>query len=343
MKRYGILGFGHHAAKRMVPGFAGARNSQLTGIWRRNLQKASTNAAEFGIPQVFATAEALCASPEIDAVFIASPDSMHLHDGLLALRHGKPVLCEKPLAMNAAEVEQLLTASKRAGVPFGVAQNMRYESSTRLVRQWITDGKIGKPLLAHAQFCYSAEKSPRDWIYDPALALGGPIGDVGIHCIDGLRFVLSSDVEDVVTVARRDEGSGEVESFGIFAVNFACGALGSVSVTTRGAYRSLIEVTGETGVLRCEDGLTVDHDVSVELIRDGQIVESRQVSNADCYSQMVDGFTDAIEGRGMFLAPVEDGLHNQHIMDAVYRSWRTGVRQLIPPSITRELPAPDRR
>ena len=335
MKHYGILGFGHHAAKRMVPGFAGSQRSRLTGIWRRNSEKAAADGRSFGIERVFDTAEALCASPDIDAVFIASPDSLHLHDSLLALRHGKPVLCEKPLAMNAAEVEQLMRAAETTGVPFGVAQNMRYETGVQLVRQWINEGLIGKPLLAHAQFCYSAESSPREWIYDSSLALGGPIGDVGIHCVDGLRFVLSSDVEDVVTVARKDEGSGDVESFGMFAAGFSCGALGCVSVTTRGAYRSLLEITGETGVLRCEDGLTVDHDVTVELIRGGRVVEARQVSNADCYSSMVDSFTDEIEGHGTFFAPIRDGLHNQHIMDAVYRSWRTGVRQLIPPSVIR--------
>jgi predicted dehydrogenase len=335
MKHYGILGFGHHAAKRMVPGFAGARDSKLVGLWRRNLPKASANAREFEIEHVFATEEALCASPDIDAVFIASPDSLHLHDSLLAIHHGKPVLCEKPLAMNAGEVEQLVRAARQAGVPFGVAQNMRYEASIQLVRQWILDGRIGRPLLAHSQFCYAAEQSPREWIYDPSLALGGPIGDVGIHCIDGLRFVLSSDVETVVTLARQDEDSGGVESFGVFSVIFTNGALGSVSVTTRGTYRSLIEVTGEAGVVRCEDGLTVDHDVTVELVRGGRVVESQTVSNADCYSRMVDSFTAWIEGRGTFLAPIEDALHNQHIMDAAYRSWRTGVRQLVPPSVIR--------
>ncbi len=96
MKRYGILGFGHHAAKRMVPGFPGARKSRLAGLWRRDQSKAEVNARELGVA-VFPTAEALCASPEIDAVFIASPDALHLQDGLLALKHGKPVLCEKPL------------------------------------------------------------------------------------------------------------------------------------------------------------------------------------------------------------------------------------------------------
>ena len=129
MVRYGILGFGHHAAKRLVPAFAAARHSSLVGLWRRDFAKARANARDFKIEHAFETAEALCASPEIDAVFVASPDALHLHDVLLALKHGKPVLCEKPLAMNAAEVETMLAAQAKAGVAFGVAQNMRYNAS----------------------------------------------------------------------------------------------------------------------------------------------------------------------------------------------------------------------
>ena len=104
-------------------------NRSLVGLWRRDFAKAQANARDFKIEHAFETAEALCASPEIDAVFVASPDALHLHDVLLALKHGKPVLCEKPLAMNAAEVEAMLAAQAKAGVAFGVAQNMRYNAS----------------------------------------------------------------------------------------------------------------------------------------------------------------------------------------------------------------------
>ena len=112
------------------------------------LPRRRRNARELKIERAFETAEDLCASPDIDAVFVASPDSLHLNDVLLALKHGKPVLCEKPLAMNAGEVEQMLAAQAKAGVAFGVAQNMRYNASADLMRQWIAEGRIGKPQLA---------------------------------------------------------------------------------------------------------------------------------------------------------------------------------------------------
>ncbi|HEV2464749.1 MAG TPA: Gfo/Idh/MocA family oxidoreductase [Acidobacteriaceae bacterium] len=331
MTRFGILGFGHHAVRRLMPGFAGAREAKPTGLWRRDAAKATANAREYLIPHVFDTPDALCASPEIDAVFVVSPDALHLEDVLTAVRHGKHVLCEKPLAMNAGQVEQMLSATERAGVKFGVAQNMRYNRTLALMRQWIAEGRIGKPVFAQSQFAYFAAGSPRSWIYDPSLALGGPIGDVGIHCVDALRYVLgggaSTKVTAVNTLAHKDADSGAVESHAVVALDFASGAMASVTVTTRSRYRTLVEVTGENGVILCENGLTVDFPVEVLLRRGDQIEERVTLSNADAYSRMLDGFSRWIEGRVEYLSPArEEGLHNQRVMDAAYQSWREGCR-----------------
>jgi predicted dehydrogenase len=326
MIRYGILGFGHHARKRLMPAFAGA---QVTGMWRRDPAKAQADAREYHIPHVFDSAEELCASSEVDAAFVVSPDALHLPHVLLAAQHGKPVLCEKPLGMNAGEVEKMLFATRAAGVVFGVAQNMRYNASVQLIREWIVEGRIGQPLLAHSQFCYNAEKSPRGWIYDPSLATGGPIGDVAIHCLDGLRYVLGTDITEVSTLAHKDALSGAVESHAVVNMAFGNGAMGAVTVTTRGSYRSLIEITGETGVILCENGLTVDHPVDVVLYRQDKVAAHQRVSNADAYTRMIDSFSAAIEGCGTYLATGEDGLHNQRVLDAAYKSWHTGTKQKI--------------
>jgi predicted dehydrogenase len=329
MTRYGILGFGHHAIKRLVPAFPGAKDSQLVGLWRRDPAKAKANAAEHSIPEVFATPEELCASPSIDAVFIASPDALHLPDVLLAARHGKAVLCEKPLGMSVDEVEQMLSAAKSAGILLGVAQNMRYYRSLEVIWKWISEGRIGKPQLVNSQFAYSAERSPREWIYDPALACGGPIGDVGVHCIDALRFALEAEVIAVTTLAHKDADSGAVESHAVLGLEFDSGAMGSVTLTTRAEYRTVIEITGESGVISCENGLTVDYDVDVVLRSGGEVVATERVSNADAYTRMLDGFSGWVNGRASYLAPASDGLENQRVLDAAYASWRSGARQAV--------------
>lgn len=330
MVRFGILGFGHHAVRRLMPGFNGAANAKLTGLWRRDWAKAEANAHEHSISNVFKTPAELCASPEVDAIFVVSPDALHLEHVLLAAKYGKHVLCEKPLAMNADEVRQMLAATADAKVKLGVAQNMRYNRSLKLIRDWIAEGRIGKPQIAQAQFAYSAAGSPRKWIYDPALALGGPIGDVGVHCLDALRYALGGDertrVTAVATLAHTDSASGPVESHAVVGLDFASGAIGSVTVTTRSDYRSLLEVTGEEGVIVCEDALTVDFPVEVIRRRGAEIIAQESVSNVDAYSRMLDGFAGWVEEAGEYLAPAEDGLHNQQAMDAAYESWRKGIR-----------------
>jgi predicted dehydrogenase len=329
MVRFGILGFGHHAVLRLVPGFAGSEHCSLNGLWRRNPEKARENALAFNIPHNYPTPAELCASPEIDAIFVTSPDAFHKEHVLLSIEHGKPVLCEKPLGMNAAEVEAMVAASRQAGVPFGVAQNFRFNASVSLAQQWIAEGRIGKPRLAHVQFCYQGESSPREWIYDPALACGGPIGDVGIHCIDAMRYLLRDEVAAVSTLARKDALSGDVESSAVIALELVSGAFGMVSVTTRAEYRSLFEVVGERGTILCEDGLTVSHPVDVVLRREGRVVASETVSNADGYSRMLDSFATALAGEAEYLATGEDGLVNQQVLDAAYASWRSGARQIL--------------
>jgi 1,5-anhydro-D-fructose reductase (1,5-anhydro-D-mannitol-forming) len=271
----------------------------------------------------------MCASPAIDAIFVASPDALHMQDTLLALAHDKPVLCEKPLAMNAIQVEQMLLAARRAKVLFGVAQNFRYNRSVNLIRKWIEDGKIGKPIFATAQFHFDSERSPRKWIYDASVACGGAIGDVGIHCLDALRFILNDDPIAVSTLARSDGQSQTVEASAALMIDFAYGTLGSVLVSFRSPYRTLIEIVGETGMIQSENGLTVDQPVEVLLRQKGDIVERKKVSNSDAYSRMLDAFSRAIAGDGDYAATGEDGLKNQLALDAAYASWRSGRKELL--------------
>lgn len=327
--RFAILGFGHHAVRRLVPAFARCELASLRGMWRRDQEAAAKSCADYQIEHCFPTREALCASPEIDVVFITSPDAMHREDMLLALRHGKAVLCEKPLAMNAAEAEEMNEAARAAGVVFGVAQNFRYNRSLEWMREQIVAGRIGRPILAHAQYSYPAQLAPRKWITDPSLACGGPVGDVGVHCIDALRFLLGEDVLSVSTLARRDEASGEVEAVASLQLEMTGGVYANVTVSARGLYRTLLEITGSEGVLIAESGLTVDRSVELVLRRAGEVVDSTTVENGDGYTRMLDSFAAAVRGSGSFAASGEDGVRNMRGLDAAYKSWRSGVRELL--------------
>src|SRR3984885_10381878 len=149
-------------------------------------------------------------------------------------------------------------AAKVAGILFGVAQNFRFNRSLEWMREQIAAGRIGTPQLAHAQYSYPAAQAPRKWITDTSLACGGPIADVGVHCIDALRFVLGEDVRSVSTLARRDEVSGPVEAVASLQLEMTGGVYANVTASARAPYRTQIEITGSDGVLVAENGLTVD-------------------------------------------------------------------------------------
>jgi 1,5-anhydro-D-fructose reductase (1,5-anhydro-D-mannitol-forming) len=327
--RFAILGFGHHAVRRLLPAFARCEHATLTGMWRRDQTAALKNCSDYKITDCFPTREALCSSPDVDVVFITSPDAMHRDDSLLALKHGKTILCEKPLAMNAAEAQEIVAAARSAGKLFGVAQNFRYNRSLEWMRDQIAAGRIGTPQLAHAQYSYPAAQAPRKWITDPTLACGGPIADVGIHCIDALRFVLGEDVTSISTAARKDDASGKVEAVASLQLEMTGGVYANVTASARAPYRTLFEVNGSDGVLIAENGLTVDRPIQLVLRRAGELVETVTMDNGDGYTRMLDSFALAFRGEGTFAASGEDGVINMRALDSAYKSWQTGRREAV--------------
>lgn len=327
--RFAILGFGLHAVRRLLPAFAESEKTQLVGMWRRDQAAAKQNCADHKIAHCFASAEELCASPDVDAVFITSPDAMHYSDTLLALRNGKAVLCEKPVAMNATQAREMEQAANAAGVLYGVAQNFRYNRSLEWIREQLQAGKLGTLQFAHAEFDYPADRAPRKWIKDPALACGGPIGDVGVHCIDALRYVLGEEVESISTLATKSQPQDQVEATAALQMQMTGGILANVTVSARTPYRTLIEITGSEGILIAENGLTVDRPIEIVLRRGGDVVETATVNNADSYTRMLNAFAEAMHGGKPFAATGADAIRNMAAIDAAFRSWKTGQRETL--------------
>jgi len=323
MVRFGILGFGLHAVKRLMPGFAQAKNCRVTALSRRKLEEARASAKQFGIPLAFSSAEELCKAKEVDAVFIATPNSCHLADVLLALRCGKPVLVEKPMGMNAAECKKMVEGAQKAKLLLGVAQVFRFEQSTARLRERVASGEVGKTIFARSEFSYPGRQHARSWLNKRDIAGGGPIADVGVHTIDALRFILQDEVQRVSARTMADQDSGEVEAAAVLTLEFSRGTLGTVLVSTRASYRTPLEIVGESGVLRADNALNVEHPVRIELLREGEIVDAERLSNHLAYAQQVDAFADAVEGKAKFPAPGEEGWKNQMILDAAYRSAKS--------------------
>jgi predicted dehydrogenase len=308
-----------------MPGFALAKNCQVSALSRRDLAKAQESARQYEIPLAFDSAELLCRSPQVDAVFVATPNACHMSDVLTAVSCGKPVLCEKPMAMDAEQCRQMVEAARNAKVLLGIAQVFRFEESTAWFRDRVAAGSIGKVLFARSEFSFAAGSNhPRRWINDPAIAGGGPVADVGVHCIDALRFTLQDEVLRVSAREIPGKNPGNVEAGATLLLEFSRGTLATVMVSFRAEYRTPFELVGESGILRADDALNVEHPILLELRRGGTVAETKTVTNQSAYARQVDAFADAVEGNADFPISGEEGWRNQKILDAAYRSTQSG-------------------
>ena len=324
MLRFGITGFGLHAVKRMMPAFTASKKCTVTALARRDPAKAAASAQQFGIPHHFTSVEELCRHPEVDAVFVTSPNFLHLSDVLAAIASGKPVLCEKPMGMNSAECRRMVEAARKANVLLGIAHVFRFEESTARFRDLLASDKIGSPVFARSEFSFQAGiEHPRKWIKDKSVAGAGPVFDIGVHCVDTLRYILHDEVVRVTARGIMDKPPSEIEYSAAAVLEFAKGTLGSVLVSYNAEYRSPLEIVGEHGVIRAEDALNVEKPIVIESKRGGQ-VEAVTVSNVDAYIRQVDAFADAVEGHSHFPVPGEEGWQNQEIIDAIVRSIASG-------------------
>jgi len=340
MIRFGIVGFGLHAVKRMMPAFTASKRCSVTALARRDPVKAAESARQYGIPHAFTSVTELCRHPDVDAVFVTSPNSLHLPDVLAAVAAAKPVLCEKPMGMNASECREMVEVARKAGVPLGIAHVFRFEESTARFRELLAEGKAGRPVFARSDFYFRADPGhPRKWLRDKSIAGAGPTFDIGVHCIDTLRYVLQDEVVRVTARSVQDAPPSTIESSASLILEFGRGTLANVSISYAAEYRTPFEIIGEFGSIRAEDALNVERPITIELRRPGSDVYSEVVTNQDAYIRQVDAFADTVEEIADFPVTGEEGWQNQEILDAAMRSMETGrtesVKQVLDRSHSR--------
>ncbi len=181
-----VIGIGDITTKRVIPALLEEKRSELWGIVTRDPGKA----APYGV-RAFTGLGAALAAGGADAVYVASPVFLHAPQTLASLGAGKQVLCEKPMAMNYAEARSMVETARAAGKTLGVAFYRRTYPKVARAKELLRQGAIGQPLLAYIT-CHDWRPGPeagRAWQFDPALAGGGPLFDIGSHRIDVLNFL----------------------------------------------------------------------------------------------------------------------------------------------------------
>jgi predicted dehydrogenase len=186
MLNWVVVGIGDISTKRVIPAIQAEPRSHLYGAVSRDPAKAARFAKH-----VWTSLEDALRDPAFQAVYVATPVSLHAPLTLAALRAGRHVLCEKPLAMHYAEALEMVRAGRESRRTFGVAYYRRRYPKLLRAQELLAAGAIGRPVLAeiNCHGWFNAEGGERSWLLDPALAGGGPLYDIGSHRIDVLNFL----------------------------------------------------------------------------------------------------------------------------------------------------------
>ena len=242
-----VAGVGDIARRRVIPAIQAERRSTLYGLVTRDAAKAG----EYPGAKTWATVEEAIQDSAVDAVYIALPVAMHAEAAIAALRAGKHVLCEKPMAMNYAEAGCMLAEAEASGRVFGVSYYRRLYPKLLRAKQLITQGAIGQPVLVEAN-CHSwLPAQDRGWLCEPALAGGGPLYDIASHRIDAMNFLFGKP-EQALGLMSNALHKIRVEDSATLLTRYAGGVHGVVDVRwnsriSRDQFR-VVGVEGEIGL-----------------------------------------------------------------------------------------------
>ncbi|HEY5158543.1 MAG TPA: Gfo/Idh/MocA family oxidoreductase [Anaerolineales bacterium] len=302
---------------------------QVSAVVEKYSDKSTTFASQFGIKRQYATVEELLSDGGADALVIGTPNFLHAPQTLRALKAGIPVLVEKPMAMNAREAQQMLSASRQSGVPLMVAHCWRFDQDVLWLKAQLP--RIG-PLLRTKGYGVHVHWGPAGWFTQKTLAGGGALADMGIHALDTARFLLG-DPQPVSVYARIGTyyKDFDVDDTGVIIVNWDNGVVSYIESGWWQPHSDGVEAAtqlyGQNGFAQLFPSLLELPDPAkkrVETVKSGFKFPRKEHCPQSMYDAQMAHFIKAITRKIVPFPGGEEGLVNMKVVDAAYRSARTG-------------------
>ncbi len=331
--RWGIIGAGDIADRGMAPAINNAPSARLVAVQRRDGEKARAFAAKHHADRAYDDVAKLLADPEIDAVYIGTPNVLHASQSIMAANAGKHVLCDKPMATSIGDAEAMIEACRKNKVKLGVVFQNRYHPAHVAMRAEVEAGAVGDIDYAYAQLCRGNRRDGRKgWRVDPDLAVFGAITGQALHPIDLLRYVIGSEIDEVVAMSDEAPPERPVEEMIYCTLRFGNGAYANVIAGTLvpsfdndvTIYGSKARIAGTSTL-----GSWAKKGKSVEFIMDGEAGEKkvtyeRMMTAGDHMGKMVEDFTRSILDGYEAQISAANGLQMVKIAVALQQSAREG-------------------
>jgi predicted dehydrogenase len=321
--RWGILGTSRFALEKMIPAIQSGARGTVVAIASRSQDKASAAAARFGIAKVHGSYEALLADADVDAVYNPLPNHLHVPWSIRALEAGKHVLCEKPIAVTAAEAETLLAARARTGRLVQEAAMVRTHPRWLGAREVVRSGRIGDLRALNGFFSYFND-SPQNVRNQPGVG-GGGLLDIGFYPITMSRFIFEAEPVRVLGLLDMDPRFG-VDRMASAILQFGCGHAVFTCSMQMVAHQSL-DILGTRARIGMDIPWSMPDDrESRLLIEDGAGArEELQFAACNQWGWHCDLFAQAILEGGQAPVPIEDSIATMRVMDALFRSAQSGT------------------
>ncbi len=324
--RWGVLSTANIAVRVVIPALQRSGNGRVVAIASRIAERARDAAQRLDIPRAHASYEALLADSEVDALYIPLPNSMHREWTTRAADAGKHVLCEKPLALTAADCMAMIAACRGRGVVLMEAFMYRFHPRTLRVAQLARDGALGDVRLVRASFSFRV-LAPENIRLQPALG-GGALYDVGCYGVNVSRLILGEPRRVVAMASAAPSG---VENVLAATLCFGGDRFAVIDCSLALSRREEYEVVGTEGRLTVPVAfLPGIADAEIHRIH-GTERSVETIPGVNQYQLMVEHFADVVTGRAPLALPPEDAVANLRVIEAALRSAKSGHVEAIEP------------
>ncbi|WP_176444700.1 Gfo/Idh/MocA family protein [Paenibacillus herberti] len=328
---WGVLGVASIARRAVIPGLLESQFNEVKALASRDVAKAKQAAEEFGIEKAYGSYEELIWDDAIDAVYIPLPNHLHREWAIRALQAGKHVLCEKPLALTAAEAEEMAAAAAASGKILAEAFMYRHHPRYDMIRSIIASGEIGDIRNIHATFTFNSSGGAGNVRFRKEWG-GGSLYDIGCYPITAARLLLGQEPEAATVQAlfspEHDNvdmmASGLLEFPGNVAVKFDCGMWA--------ASRNHLEILGIEGLIEIPSAFVAGPDQGANFFVTSKGVRREvEVPKVNQFSLECDDFARTVLfGEPQKFTP-DDSIRNMRVIDACLRSAHERIRVELQP------------
>jgi predicted dehydrogenase len=325
--RWGILSTSAFAASKFIPGLRRAKGVEVVAVGSRSLESAQQFAARTNISVAHGSYEALLADPNVDVIYNPLPNHLHVEWTKRAVDAGKHVYCEKPMALNASELETLRPYATRRHIVEGFM--VRHHPQWIEVRNRIRSGEIGELTHAHIAFAYTNTDATN--IRNIADVGGGALYDIGCYAVVASRWFFEADPVRAVGMADRDPVFHTDRRFAAI-LDLGQGRTSQFTVSTQSTTHQRVHLFGTTGRIeitipfnqpQTEPMTYLTHDGQSSL--DGLDAQRHVVAADDQYALIAEWFSGVVRNKEPTAAYLDDALINARILDALFRSEKTSM------------------